>query len=101
MLRTYTTTEEIAAIHTTKLTNILNKASRGHFGKEKALEIEAIAKRALGITLGVDAFVFQLRQIIEQIEFVEEQIAKLDREIEVYMDSLQSPVTTLPGAGPM
>ena len=40
-------------------------------------------------------------KIIEQIEFVEEQIAKLDREIEVYMDSLQSPVTTLPGAGPM
>ena len=55
----------------------------------------------MGITLGVDAFSFQLRQIIEQIEFTEEQIAKLDREIEAYMESLQSPVTTLPGVGPV
>lgn len=101
LLKTYTTPEEIASIHTTKLSNLLNKASKGRFGKEKALEIKAVAKQSLGITLGVDAFSFQLRQIIEQIEFTEEQIAKLDREIEAYMESLQSPVTTLPGVGPV
>ena len=101
LLKTYTTPEEIASIHTTKLTNILSKASQGRFGKEKALEIKAVAKQSLGITLGVDAFAFQLRQIIDQINFVEEQINNLDREIEAYMESLQSPVTTIPGVGPV
>ena len=101
LLKVYTTPEESASIHTTKLTNILTKAARGRFGKEKALEIKAVAKHSLGMTIGVDAFAFQLRQIIEQIEFVEIQIAKLDQEIEAYMDSLQSPVTTLPGVGPV
>ncbi len=101
LLKTYTTPEEIASIHTTKLSNILTKASQGHFGKEKALEIKAVAKQSLGITVGVDAFAFQLRQIIEQIDFVEIQIAKLDQEIEAYMNALQSPVMTLPGVGPV
>lgn len=58
------------------------RASKGRFGKGKALEIKAVAKQSLGITIGVDAFAFQLRQIINQIEFVETQIAKLDQEIE-------------------
>ncbi len=101
LLKNYTTPEEMASIHTTKLTNILTKASQGRFGKEKALEIKAVAKQSLGITIGVDAFAFQLRQIIEQIDFVETQIAKLDHEIEGYMESLQSPITTLPGVGPV
>ena len=101
LLKTYTTPEEIASIHTTKLTNLLARASKGRFGKGKALEIKAVAKHSLGITIGVDAFAFQLRQIIEQIEFVEAQIAKLDREIEEYMETLQSPITSLPGVGPI
>ncbi len=49
LLKTYTTPEEIAAIHTTKLANILNKASKGHFGKEKALEVKAEARGRLAL----------------------------------------------------
>ena len=101
LLKTYTTPEEIASIHTRKLSNLLERASQGHFGKEKALEIKAVAKQSLGITIGVNAFAFQLRQIIEQIEYVEKQIKDLDNEIVCYMDKLQSPITTLPGVGPV
>ena len=99
LLKNYTTPEEIASIHTTKLTNLLQKASKGRFGKEKALEIKAVAKQSLGITIGTDAFAFQLRQNIEQIEFIEAQVKKLDQEIESYMDTIDSPVTTIPGVG--
>ncbi|MDD2329101.1 MAG: IS110 family transposase [bacterium] len=101
LLKNYTTPEEIASIHTRKLANILNKASKGRFGKEKALEIKAVAGQSIGITVAIDAFAFQIRQLIEQIEFVELQIESLDREIASYMDSLDSPITTIPGIGPV
>ena len=101
LLKAYTTPEEIAGIHTRTLANLLERASRGRFGKEKALEIKTVARRSLGITIGVDAFAFQLRQIIEQIEFIEIQVEGLDQEIEAYMEKLQSPITTLPGIGPV
>lgn len=100
LLKYYTTPEEIASIHTRKLSNILAKASNGRFGKEKALEIKAIARQSIGISFATEAFVFQIRQLIEQIEFVELQIKSLDEEIESYMKNLNSPVTTIPGIGP-
>jgi len=71
LLKTYTTPEEIASIHTTTLTNLLASIKRTLWQRKKALEIKAVAKHSLGITIGVDAFAFQLRQIIEQIEFVD------------------------------
>ena len=101
ILKKYTSPEEIASINTRTLTNLLEKASHGRFGKEKALEIKAIANHSLGIHLAVDSFSFQIRQLIEQIEFVEEQIASLDQQIETYMGKLNSPVTTIPGIGPV
>ena len=70
-------------------------------GKEKALEIKAVASNSIGITLAVDAFAFQIRQIIEQLEYVEHQVAALDEEISRYMEKLDSPITTTPGIGPV
>jgi len=101
ILKSYTSPEEIASINTRKLTNLLEKASRGRFGKEKAMEIKAVAVNSIGIQFAVDAFSFQIRQIIEQIEFVEEQLASLDQQIEAYMEKLSSPITSIPGIGPV
>ena len=101
LLQNYTTPEEIGSVHTRKLTNILNKASKGNFGKEKALEIKAVACQSIGITIATDAFAFQIRQLIQQIEFVEIQVESLDEEIASYMESVDSPITTIPGIGPV
>jgi len=101
LLKEYSTPEELASIHTTKLTNLLKKASKGHFGKEKALEIKAVAKKSIGISFATDAFAFQMKQILEQLEFIEVQIRLLDQQIEDYMQELDSPITTIPGVGPV
>lgn len=101
LLKHYTTPEEIASIHTRKLTNLLTAYSKGHFGKEKAMEIKAVAKGSLGIRIATDAFAFQIRQMLEQLEFVEAQIEGIDAEIKTYMTKLNSPVTTIPGIGPV
>ena len=101
LLLQYTTPEEIASLSARKLTTLLNKSSKGRFGKEKALEVKAVAQGSIGIRIATDAFAFQIRQMVEQLEFVEGQITLLDQQIEAYMAKLDSPVTTIPGVGPV
>ena len=101
VLLNYSTPEELSQISTRKLTNLLDKASRGRFGKDKALQIKDAAVHSLGITFATDAFAFQLRQLLEQISFVEEQVEQLDLEIAAYMKQTESYITTIPGIGPV
>lgn len=101
LLLQYTTPEEIASLSARKLTALLNKSSKGHFGNEKALEVKAVAEKSLGLKIATDAFAFQIRQMLEQMEFVEGQIALLDQQIKAYMAKLDSPVMTIPGVGPV
>ena len=101
LLLQYTTPEEIASLSARKLTTLINKSSKGRFGKEKALEVKAVAQGSIGIRIATDAFAFQIRQMVEQLEFVEGQITLWDQQIEAYMAKLDSPVTTIPGVGPV
>ena len=101
LLLQYTTPEEMASLSARKLTLLLSKSSKGHFGQEKAMEIRAVAQSSMGIRIATDAFAFQIRQMVEQLEFIEEQTALLDQQIEAYMEKLDSPVTSIPGIGPV
>lgn len=101
LLLQYTTPEEMASLSAKKLTLLLSKSSKGHFGQEKAMEIRAVAQSSMGIRIATDAFAFQIRQMVEQLEFIEEQTALLDQQIEAYMEKLDSPVTSIPGIGPV
>jgi transposase len=101
VLLNYTTPEELSRISTRKLANLLEKASRGRFSKDKALEIKDVASSSLGITIATDAFVFQLRQMLGQIAFVESQVEALDLEIAAYMERSESYIMTIPGIGPV
>src|SRR5699024_12331361 len=48
-----------------------------------------------------DAFTFQLRSMIEQLNFLETQIKQVEDEIKQLMDSIDSVVETIPGIGPV
>ncbi len=101
VLSNFTTPEEISQINTRKLSNLLSKSSKGHFGVEKALELKAVASKSLGIKIATDAFTFQLRQLVDQLEYIEEQIEALDSEIADYMKRTDSFITTIPGIDPV
>lgn len=53
------TPEDMLAVSTRKLTNILNKASRGRFGKEKAEELKMLQKTPLALLLQKTLFPFR------------------------------------------
>ncbi len=93
------TPEDLLAISTRKLTNILNKASHGRFGKEKAEELKAAAKGTFGIAFAKDAFSFQIKQLMQQIIFLESQLADLEEQISKLLHETNQYITTISGIG--
>ena len=93
------TPEDMLAISTRKLTNILNKASHGRFGKEKAEELKAAAKDTFGVSFAKDAFAFQIKQLMQQIIFTEDQLSELEEQISVLLHETNQYITTITGIG--
>ncbi|MCK4815926.1 IS110 family transposase, partial [bacterium] len=73
--------EEIAKLDLGKLTKLLKKASRNHFDEEKARLIKDKAKISFGTRIGLDAFEIQIKILINQIEYLDEQTKKLAKEL--------------------
>lgn len=93
------TPEDMLAISTRKLTNILNKASHGRFGKEKAEELKAAAKDTFGIAFAKDAFAFQIKQLMKPIVFLENQLSELEKQISKLLHETNRYITTISGIG--
>lgn len=101
LLEKYSTPDEFSEISTTKLANFIHKISRGRFGREKAELIKAAAHDSVGISYAIDTFSFQIKQLIEQIEFMEDQLNEIDAEMaKLLAQSEYSVITTISGIGP-
>ncbi|MBW6411917.1 IS110 family transposase [Clostridium weizhouense] len=99
LLEKYQTPEQILKIDTSKLAEFLREHSRGQLGLAKAEKIQNAAKNTFGIKFAKDAFKFQLKQLIKQVLFIEEQIKDLDVEIEIYYTKFGSHLESIPGIG--
>ncbi len=97
LLKAYSSPDDIAALHLTKLSNILSKASRGRFGKQDAESLKSLAKSSVGVK---NTYIsIQITQTIVQIELIESQINELETVIEKAVDELDSVIMTVPGIG--
>lgn len=99
LLLTCPTPEDLLEISTRKLTNLLNKASRGRFGKEKAEELKDAAKNTFGVSFAKDAFAFEIKQLMQRIIFIEKQIAELEEQISDLLHQTNQYITTISGVG--
>jgi transposase len=93
------TPEELLAIPTTELCELLRKNSKGRFGEFKAQELRSAAKNSFGITIATSAFSLQLRQLLEMIALLESQLVVLEEEIADYLRRMDTCITTCPGIG--
>lgn len=101
LLEKYSTPDEFSEISTTKLTNFIHKVSHGRNGREKAELIKSAAQNSIGITYAVDTFSFQIKQLIEQIEFMEDKLSEIDSEMsKLLAQSEYAVITTISGIGP-
>lgn len=91
------TPDECASIDIRTLTNLLDTASHGKLGREKASEIKAAAKGSCGITFASDAFSFQIKLLAQQIEFIEGQASEVEAKIKALLDEVEPLILTIPG----
>lgn len=99
LLLTCPTPDDIIKISTTKLSNLLSKYSKGKFNKDTALHIKDVAKASFGIKFTTDACSFEIKQIINQIIFLENQINEVDKQIKELYDKLDNHLLSVPGIG--
>ena len=93
--------EEIMAIETDRLCEIISVPSRKRFGMKKAEEIKSLAENSFGIVQEFDAFGCLIKQYMEHIRFSEQQIAALDERIAALYSSFDTYLSTIPGVGPV
>lgn len=99
LLRTATSAEEFAGFDLDELAELLRRSSRGRFGQEKAQVIQMAARNSLVLSsLGPTASL-ELRWLLDQIEFLEKQIAQVEAAIEELMDAQEQHLTTIKGIG--
>lgn len=91
------TPEEAAAIDIRTLTNLLEGASHGKLGRDKAAQIKKAARGSCGIKLASSTFSFQIKLLAKQIEFIEEQIADVEANVKSLLDEVEPLILTIPG----
>ena len=99
LLANCNTPEDIIAIDTDKLVEMLSTASKGRFKREKAEKIKAAAQNSFGALLCTDSTSFMLKQFVEQIKFLENQLDELNELISERLAEFNSPITSITGIG--
>ena len=101
LLRNCATPEEILAIDTEKLAEIIEVPSRKRFSVAKAEEIKAVAQNSFGIVLGFETMGLLIKQHMTHIQHTEQQIEQLDSKIAELFSCFDTQITTIPGIGPV
>lgn len=99
ILSTFTVPEELNKISSETLTQVIQEASRKRLGKHKAEALKQAAAQSFGIRFAQDAFIFQLRSMLDQLAYIEFQIKQTEEEITHHMQRIDSMITTIPGIG--
>ncbi len=85
----------IANVHLTKLTNLLSVSSKGHYKKEKAVQLRDAAITSVGCFMPAKSL--ELKHTVTLIRMLSDEIAEIESEIKKIMDKLHSPITSIPG----
>jgi len=89
--------QQIADSHLTHLKAVLDDASKGRYGRDKAVEIREAARRSIGSKMPAKSL--ELRHTILLIRELDKEIDEIEAAIEEIMNAIQSPITTIPGMG--
>ena len=99
ILEKYFTPENIENAPIDELFEIIKDKSHNRLTKAKAISIKEAAADTFGIKIAQDAFSFQLKQLIDRMNFLDKQIEALDIEIMKYYEQFDCYLHTIPGIG--
>ena len=85
----------VANVHLTRLTNLLADSSKGHYVKDKAIEIRDSARDSIGSVMPAKSL--ELTHTIRLIRELDSEISTIEEMIGSIMDKRGSLITTIPG----
>ena len=97
LLSKFPSAQHIANAHLKSLTVLLHSASRGAWGRDRAIEIRDAARRSIGS--GPLAASIELQATISIISMLDRNIDDLDAQIGKLMEKTGSPILSIPGMG--
>ena len=99
ILEKYLTPENIENAPIDELFEIIKDKSHNRLTIAKAISIKEAAADTFGIKIAQDAFSFQLKQLIDRMNFLDKQIEALDCQILEYYEKFDCYLHTIPGIG--
>ena len=99
ILEKYLTPENIENAPIDELFEIIKDKSHNKLTMKKAISIREAAADTFGIKIAQDTFSFQLKQLIDRMNFLDKQIEALDIEIMKYYEQFDCYLHTIPGIG--
>ena len=95
MLYEFPGARQVAAAHLTRHSNLLDKASKGHYKKDTAITFREAARNSIGSNMPAKSL--ELKHTIRLIRELDSEIDEIENEIKVIMDRISSPILSIPG----
>ena len=97
LLLEYPGAKQLAAANLTHLKAVLYEASKGRYGRDRAIMLRDTARNSVGSYMPAKSL--ELKHTIRSIQVLDAEIEEIETEIEKLMEQIQSPITSIPGIG--
>ena len=87
--------KQVASAHLTRLTNLLQTASKGRYRKDIATKFRDAARNSIGSSMPAKSL--ELKHTIRLIWELDSEIDEIENEIKRIMDDINSPILSIPG----
>ena len=87
--------KHVANAHLTRLSNLVETASKGHYTKDNAITFREAARTSIGSNMPAKSL--ELKHTIKLIRELDAEIEEIENEIKIIMDEINSPILSIPG----
>ena len=87
--------KHVANAHLTRLSNLVETASKGHYTKYTAITFREAARTSIGSNMPAKSL--ELKHTIKLIRELDAEIEEIENEIKIIMDEINSPILSIPG----
>lgn len=95
LLSEFPNATSVASAHLTRLTHLLEDASRGRYSKDMAIKIREAARNSIGSNMPAKSI--ELKHTIRLIQELTSEIDEIENVIKEMMDEINSPILSIPG----
>jgi len=99
LLKNFQSLDDWVNLDMKKLLDVLEQIKLKTFARKKIDQVSSFAKPSFGVSFCKDSFSFQLKLLIEQISFVDDQVKAVEKEIAALLKKMNSPITSITGIG--